>query len=180
MSSLSDCESWMMAKPQGSWFMAHFGFVDLVRIFVRSVWTQLRQPTLHLGQPLPLASGSTIKPWKPLGALGNFEKTSSHNRSGAGGWVGILMVLWFYGFGCLVCWFYGFMVPRFRKFTKLPFHVFRKMLIPHPRSSRFDLTDLHHCSVPVFSEIDKNWVSEISQFTQIIFWNFPGILLDCV
>ena len=67
-------------------------------------------------------------------------ESSAKDRSGAGMVVGMLVVLWFYGFKAL--WFYSFMVlsfmvyafmvSRFQKLAKLPFHVLRKIMISYP------------------------------------------------
>ena len=70
---------------------------------------------------------------KPAGPL---RQATGPPRSGAGVGVGMLMVLWFYGFmdlrfyGFMVLWFYALVI------TKFPFHVFRKMLFLYPRFSR--------------------------------------------
>ena len=88
-----------------------------------------------------------------------------------------VVVLWFYGFmfcSFMVLWFYGFLVS---KNTDLPFHVFRRILVPYPRFSRFYYTDRRFCSVLVFSKI-VNMLDHILRFTNIIFLKmFQGIFL---
>ena len=83
----------------------------------------------------------------------------------------VLYFLWLYGF--VVCvWFYSCMILWFLCFknTKCPFHVFRNILIPYPRFSRFYLTDLHHFAAPVFSNVDTFWWgSTILKCPKIIF-----------
>ena len=71
----------------------------------------------------------------------------------------LLLVLLFLGFKMVSCffWFYCFLVS---KFTKFPFRVFRKRLIPYRRFSRF-YADVHHfrcLSFPNLVEQLKCWI----------------------
>ena len=63
-----------------------------------------------------------------------------------------LMLLWFYSF--MVVWFCDVLIAWFHQIYKTH-HVSRKILIPHPRCSRFCCADLRDCSVPIFSKLVK-------------------------
>ena len=62
--------------------------------------------------------------------------------------------------------------------TKQTFHVFKKILLPYPRFSRFHWRDLHDLSVPVFSHKIK--ILDVHQFgiyKNNIFKSVPGNFL---
>ena len=75
-------------------------------------------------------------------------------------WFQSFLVSWFH-------WFFGFKVSEIHTFhsmfferswfhvTSCPYHVFWKILIPYSRCSRTFKTDLHDCSVPIFSQTFK-------------------------
>ena len=82
-------------------------------------------------------------------------------RSGAGLGVGMLMVLWLYGFmvlwfyGFIVLWFYGFMALRFYGFMVLCFYVFTK------------LQNFHF----MFSGIYRSKIHDFQEFIVKVFWS---------